>query len=184
MSAQEPIPFFEALYRDTYPQTLLTVTRGCSDPAEIPDLLQDIYADVYADILLYGPGHIRDPAAYVRAIARRKLGAWYGLRARLQSFVLLRSENEDGDGYDLPALASVPAAGDTAELHLLAQQVGERLKGYPAQVRKIFLCRFVLDMPLGEIARALGLNENTVKTKLYRTLQELRGHCQKEGADL
>lgn len=183
LRAPEPIPFFEALYRDTYPQTLLTVTRGCSDPAEIPDILQDIYADVYANILLYGAEHLRDPAAYVRAVTRRKLGAWYGLKARLKRFVPLQTADGDGEEYDLPELASIPAAGDTAEQRLLAQQVGEMLKGYPAEVRKIFICRFALDMPLGEIARALDLNVNTVKAKLYRTLRELREHCQKEGTD-
>lgn len=183
MSAPEPIPFFEALYRDTYPQTLLTVTRGCSDPAEIPDILQEIYADVYAAILLYGSDHIRDPAAYVRAVARRKLGAWYGLKARLKRFVPLQTADGDGEEYDLPELAGVPAAGDTAERRLLAQQVGEWLKNCPVEVRKIFICRFALDMPLEQIARALGLNVNTVKARLYRTLRELREHCKKEGID-
>ena len=183
MRALEPIPFFETLYRDTYPQTLLTVTRGCSDPDQIPDILQDIYADVYANILLYGAGHIRDPAAYVRAVTRRKLGAWYGLKARLQRFVPLQAADENGDEYDLPELATEISAGDAAEQRLLAAQVGQRLKSYPAEIRKIFICRFALDMPLKSIARALGLNENTVKAKLYRTLRELREHCQKEGAD-
>ena len=62
MSAQDPIPFFEALYEETYPATLRLVTRGCADADRIPDLMQDIYADVYAAILTRGTAYFTNPA--------------------------------------------------------------------------------------------------------------------------
>lgn len=183
MSAQDPIPFFEALYEATYPQTLRTVLRSCADPDRIEDLLQDIYADVYAAILTHGPDYLQNPAGFVQHIAKHKLFEWYGLKARLKCMVPLETLDPDGGEYDLPELATVPAAGDAAEARLLAQQAAAKLREYPPQTRKIFLCRIQLDMPFKDIARLLGMKEVTVKARYYRALEELRKIYQKEGAD-
>ena len=40
--------------------------------------------------------------------------------------------------------------------------------------RMVFLLRFVEEMELSEIAAATGMNENTVKTHLFRALQTVR----------
>ena len=40
LRAQDPAPFFEALYEDTYADTLRYLTRRCADPAQLPDLIQ------------------------------------------------------------------------------------------------------------------------------------------------
>ena len=40
LHAQDPAPFFEALYEDTYADTLRYLTRRCADPAQLPDLMQ------------------------------------------------------------------------------------------------------------------------------------------------
>jgi RNA polymerase sigma-70 factor (ECF subfamily) len=40
--------------------------------------------------------------------------------------------------------------------------------------KEIFLMRFIDDLDIKEIAQALGKNENTVKTHLYRALQKFK----------
>lgn len=40
--------------------------------------------------------------------------------------------------------------------------------------RSIVVLRFFEDMKLSDIAKVMGLNENTVKTKLYNALDKLR----------
>lgn len=184
MSAQEPIPFFEALYDETYRATLRLVTRGCADADRIPDLMQDIYADVYAAILTHGTDYFTNPAGFVRRIARHKLSEWYGLKARLQCLVPLQAADDAGGEYDLPELATEISAGEAAETRLLAAQAGERIRDFAPETRRILLCRIELDMPFKAIARLLGMKEITVKMRYYRALAELRELYQKEGADL
>lgn len=184
MRAQDPIPFFEALYDETYRTTLRLVTRGCADADRIPDLMQDIYADVYAAILTHGTAYFTNPAGFVRRIARHKLSEWYGLKAKLRCMVPLRTLDGDGEEYDLPELATEVAAGDAAETKLLAAQAAERLKTFAPETRRIILCRVELDMPFPQIAKLLGMKEATVKMRYYRALAELRELYQKEGADL
>ncbi len=48
------------------------------------------------------------------------------------------------------------------------------LEKLPPKNRTIIILRYFEDMKLSEIARILGENENTVKTKLYSTLKKLR----------
>lgn len=40
--------------------------------------------------------------------------------------------------------------------------------------REIIILRFLEDMQLNEIAEITGVNENTVKTRLYRALEKLK----------
>ncbi len=184
MRAQDPIPFFEALYDETYRATLRLVTRGCADADRIPDLMQDIYTDVYAAILTHGTDYFTNPVGFVRRVARHKLGEWYGLKARLQCMVPLRGMDDDGGEYDLPELAAEVSAGEAAEARLLAAQAAERLKTFAPETRRILLCRIELDMPFAQIAKLLGMKEATVKMRYYRALAELRELYQKEGVGL
>lgn len=63
------------------------------------------------------------------------------------------------------------------------EQIAAQLKQCPADVQKIFICHYQLDMTLRDTARALGMKEPTVKAKLYRTLAKLRRLYAKDGAD-
>lgn len=44
-------------------------------------------------------------------------------------------------------------------------------------LRVIVTLRYLEDMKISEIARVLSMNENTVKTRLYRALKILKIHC-------
>lgn len=50
----------------------------------------------------------------------------------------------------------------------------EAMACLPEELRMIVILRFFEDMKLAEIARILGQNENTVKTRLYRALRVLK----------
>lgn len=54
---------------------------------------------------------------------------------------------------------------------ILAKQIFDDIIKSDETVGKIFYLHFVCDMKLDEVARQLGLNLSTVKTKLYRTIE-------------
>jgi RNA polymerase sigma-70 factor (ECF subfamily) len=66
----------------------------------------------------------------------------------------------------------------SAEEQLLAKervrQVGLAVEGLSERQRTVFLLRYVEEMELSEIARAIGLNEGTVKAHLSRALARVR----------
>ena len=187
MSAQSITPFFESLYESTYQETLLFLTRRCADPALLPDLMQEVYAEVYSVLAQKGTAYLKDPPAFVRHIAKSKLRRFYTLRQRLANLIPLQKTGDDGEPYDDPNVAELamqqPLPENLAEDHILAGRIAETLKSCPADVQKIFICHYQLDMTLRETAKALGIKETTVKAKLYRTLTKLRKLYAKDGAE-
>lgn len=184
LHAQDPAPFFEALYEDTYADTLRYLTRRCADPAQLPDLMQEVYAEVYAVLLEKGGGYLRDPAEFVRHVAKAKLRRFYTLRQRLGTLIPLQRTAQDGELYDEPDLQQAdqpPLPEQLVEDKLLAAEIAARLKTFPPDVQRIFVCVYALDMTLRQTAALLGMKESTVKAKLYRTLAKLRELYRKDG---
>jgi RNA polymerase sigma-70 factor, ECF subfamily len=72
----------------------------------------------------------------------------------------------------------LPSGERTAEQKLLArEQVGhvwKAVEGLSERQRTVFLLRYVEEQELGDIARATGLSEGTVKAHLSRALAKVR----------
>ena len=95
----------------------------------------------------------------------RKVGFWKRL---------LGLDGEDEDG----AAQHVPSGQASPEQILLAREdvraVCEAANQLSQQQRAVFLLRFVEEMELSEIAAALDLQVGSVKTHLFRALQNVR----------
>ena len=48
------------------------------------------------------------------------------------------------------------------------------IEALPEELRTVVVLRFFHDMKLGEVAQITGVNENTVKTRLYRAIRLLK----------
>ena len=76
------------------------------------------------------------------------------------------------------ALESAADLGASAERQLIARQeldrVWEIVDELPDRQREVFLLRFAEEMPLEEIARALGREVGTVKAHLFRAVSAVR----------
>lgn len=74
----------------------------------------------------------------------------------------------------LPAPASVPAPDAQAVLRCEDRRVSRALARLPPRERAVLLAYYLGEMPVAEIAAALGVPENTVKTRLHRGRLALR----------
>ncbi|HVP52440.1 MAG TPA: sigma-70 family RNA polymerase sigma factor [Terriglobales bacterium] len=76
------------------------------------------------------------------------------------------------------ALETAADLGASAERQLIARQeldrVWEIVDELPERQREVFLLRFAEEMPLEEIARALGRELGTVKAHLFRAVSTVR----------
>ena len=72
----------------------------------------------------------------------------------------------------------LPSGERSAEQQMLAREQGGRVwkavEGLSERQRTVFLLRYVEEQELSEIARAIGLNEGTVKAHLSRALAKVR----------
>lgn len=58
--------------------------------------------------------------------------------------------------------------------HYMDIDLDNALKALPDTYRTIIILRFFEDLKISEIAKILGINENTIKTRLYRGLDLLK----------
>ena len=79
-------------------------------------------------------------------------------------------------GYTEPAEFSVDDSLVTREL---LHQINDFLKKKPAETRKIFYLHYVLGLTIVQVADELGMTESGVKSRLYRTVNELKEEVKK-----
>ena len=81
------------------------------------------------------------------------------------------------------ALDTAADVGASPERWLIARQeldrVWEIVDELPARQREVFLLRFAQEMPLEEIAQALGMESGTVKAHLFRAVGTVRKRMRK-----
>ena len=120
-------------------------------------------------------------AAYIRAFANLdryepagKFGAWLA-RLAFNEALTLRRHSPGGApmASKQPAAVGVPAV-DAADAAASKQQLEDAIDALPEVFRTVLVLRVVEDLSGVEVAVCLGLNETTVRTRLYRAQQRLK----------
>ena len=78
----------------------------------------------------------------------------------------------------------IPSTSSAQEEYLareLAKILNDFLHAIPPRAEFIFICRYYYSDGTGEIAKMLGLSENTVRRELSHIRSELKAHLEKEG---
>lgn len=169
---------FNEIYDKTNRKTLIFITAKCSNPSDISDIFQETYTEIFSVIKKRGIDYIINPEAFVLNTAKQKIYRHYALIQRLGK--LSRKEKApDGGGeirYTEPAEFSVD---DSLVTRDLLHQINDFLKKKPAETRKIFYLHYVLGLTIVQVADELGMTESGVKSRLYRTVNELKEEVKK-----
>ncbi len=164
---------FDRVYDATYERIRRYVAVKCADPHDVTDVLQEIYLEYYRLLRRKGLSYVEDDGAMVFTIAERKVKRYYSMMQRLRRILplLRREENGEEAVVDLPDPTSVEEVVLRGEE---AEQIKRYLDRYPAETRKIVYLYYAEEMRLEDIAREMEMPLSTVKSRLYRTLRELK----------
>ncbi len=118
-------------------------------------------------------------AAYLRAFANLdryepagKFGAWLA-RLSFNEAIAMRRHAPGASGEPAGAM---PAAGPSGtEPAADRQTIESAIDALPEVFRTVLVLRVIEDLSGVEVAACLSLNETTVRTRLYRSLQRLKG---------
>lgn len=123
-------------------------------------------------------------AAHIRAFANLdryepagKFGAWLARLAFNEALNLRRQSAPPGTPLvgTLPAApSSASASVEGAESSISRQQLEDAIDALPEVFRTVLVLRVIEDLSGVEVAVCLGLNETTVRTRLYRAQQRLK----------
>jgi RNA polymerase sigma-70 factor (ECF subfamily) len=155
---------FELIMR-RYNQRLYRIARAIvRDDGEAEDVTQDAYVRAFEHLDQFA--------------GRARFSTWLTRIAVHEASARLRRRGRHIDiEENMPTLAS-PAAGpeQRAAQHELGQAIENAIDALPEVYGAVFMLREVEGLSTAETAACLDINEETVKTRLYRARILLRNH--------
>ncbi len=148
--------------------------RMTGSAAEAEDLAQEVFLHLYTVLRRYDPA--RPFAPWMRRVMTNVI--LNRLRSRPDRPASLDAA---ADGGFLPADPRSQDPAREAESAEAAAVVRARLALLPPGWRAVVALRYTEDLSVAEVAEALGLPENTVKTRLFRAREALRGALRSVG---
>jgi RNA polymerase sigma-70 factor (sigma-E family) len=155
---------FEAFFADEYGEVLRTVALALGDRMRAEEVTQEAFARAFRRWRTVS--RMDRPAAWVYVVALN------AERSRFRRDARIDRATEAGD---LPAR-------DPFEPALARVVVEELLERLPPRQRAAIVLRYLGELTVPEIARALGCAEGTVKSGLHDALRNLRHEV--EGSDV
>ena len=162
-----------------YQHFLLTVAHNIlRDAQDCEECLNDTYLEAWNAIPPTRPKVLQ---AFLATIMRRTAIDRYKAGKRQKridsELTVALSEVEEflADG-------SAPAA--ELDAHELGRVISEFIRALPRRRRYIFMSRYYMARPIGEIARLLGCSESTVNKEIAAIKRDLKEKLEKEGYSL
>ncbi len=162
---------FTQLYEETYDAVLRYIVCHCASPSDIGDLVQNTYLGLYQRMRRTGET-VRNPHHYVMRIARNELNHHYGATRMMRSCLPVFSPHDREENFEAIERELLETEADPDDC-VLCDEIWEYLSRGDLLTFRIFILYFSQDVGLKEIAQMLHVNENTVKSRLYRTLKKL-----------
>jgi len=165
--SQKNTELFETIYRATFNTISKYVYFKVAQLCDAEDIVQAIYIDFYNYIIKKNK-KVENVQAYLTQMANHELSKYYKSKSELP--ITFSEDN-------LKILESIEDETDL-EFEILnandSNEVFDLVENLPVIDQKILGARFRFDMTFKDIAQLLSLSENTIKTRYYRALKELK----------
>jgi RNA polymerase sigma-70 factor (ECF subfamily) len=140
---------------------------------DLADTVQDIFLLVFR-----GLGAFRGDAQFGTWLTRSALRHCYreAKRQRRRRLLFSPFAREGADERE-PAEQKVPGALVTDRALIAGEtnrEIGDAMARLPEEFRTVLVLRIVEEMPVEEVAAALGVSTGTVKSRLFRAKEKMR----------
>ena len=156
---------------------VMTVIRNFSGGRLAPQDIEELCGEVFWQLWLH----------------RENLDGSFGLKPYLSVCAKNAVKNrlrsvkitpEDIDDADIPSELSTGLSVErVAELHEMMEHLNKALSELARDDREVFLRYFFYGEKTADIARAMGINENTARSKLSRTRSKIKKYLEQRGFD-
>lgn len=157
---------FDRIYAETRDDLLrYLMLRTNADP-EAEDLFQEVYRRFYTR-LTRGALPILDPRRYLFSVAKKVLAVYYRSAAKRKRVEQPMPEDFDVTADDTPI-------DERLLKEERADEIWRLLEHEPELNRRAFVLYYGYDRSQKQIADALGIGEEAVRQRLYRTRERIR----------
>ena len=154
--------YFDKVYREHATKLKRFLVVRIRSVSDMEDLYQEVWKRFYERTAIVRPD---EPFRYLVKIAKGELYRRYRAQSR-------KNEREE------PLLESIPDAQAPFEPALLDQMdaaaVWQIVKKEPLLSYQAFVLYYGFDQSVRQIAHSLGISEDAVKARLYRTREQVR----------
>ncbi len=163
--------YFNTIYDDTYSSTLTYVISKTDNLANVQDIMQDIYMNLYKTIVRKGPSYIKDPKNFVFRLAKAEIYKYYSVKNKVKYLFVSYGEEIENELF---ISKKIVFDESIIEDELVAEEIWKFISEQKLVVQKIMMLHYGKGLTLKEVAQKLSLNESTVKSNVYRTLDKIR----------
>jgi RNA polymerase sigma-70 factor (ECF subfamily) len=157
---------FELLMRRHNQRVFRAVRAVLKDDADAEDAMQQAYVSAYTHLASFG-GRARFSTWLVRIAVNEALAR---LRRRARGPLV----GDDGEHREEELMATTRSPEEAASDVELRALLDEAVDGLPLDLRTVFVMRAVEEMSSSDTSEALGIPEETVRTRLFRARGLLR----------
>ena len=157
---------FDRIYDETRDDLMRYLMLRTNAAPEMEDLFQEVYRRFYAR-LARSVLPILDPRRYLFSVAKKVLAGYYRTAAK-------RKETEQPLPEDFDLMSEDEPIDERLLREERADEVWRLLGREPDLNRRIFLLFYGCDRSQKEIAESLGITEEAVRQRLYRTRGKIR----------
>ena len=168
----EQMERFDRIYSETRDDLLRYLMLRTNAAPEAEDLFQEVYGRLYTR-LTRSILPILDPRRYLFSVAKKVLSEYYRSTAKKKA-----AEQPILEDFDL--LSDDAPMDERLLREERADEVWRLLERQPELDRRIFLLFYGCDRSQKEIAAALGMSEEAVRQRLYRTRGKIRAMLERD----
>lgn len=157
--------FFNAVYEDTYADILRYVVIKTGNADAVEDIVQNVYHNFYKRTLRRGFRDIHEPKAFLVTLAQKELSRHYARKKAAEDRFSDVPAEECADDFPFEELVGNREISD---------KIWNAVKEGPLLSYQTFVLFYGYDKPVSYIAQALGMTEQNVKNRLFRTRNMVR----------
>ncbi len=156
---------FDRIYAETRDDLLRYLTLRTNADPEAEDLFQEVYRRFYDRLTRGVP--VLDPRRYLFSVAKKVLAGYYRSSAK-------RKAAEQPIPEDFEVVSDDEPIDERLLREERMDEVWRLLKHEPEINQRAFVLYYGYDRSQKEIAAALGIREEAVRQRLYRTRERIR----------
>lgn len=163
-------PLFEVLMRRHNQRLFRTARAILKDDTEVEDVMQEAYVLAFGHLADF-EGRARFSTWLTRIAVREAIAR---LRKRQRVSHLEDSYGDEIDGGEMAMSRGAQDPETIAGDRELARAIEAAIDELPTNFRAVFVLRAVEEMSGADVAEALGIPEETVKTRMHRARAAIR----------
>jgi RNA polymerase sigma-70 factor, ECF subfamily len=157
------LALFELLMRRNNRRVYRAVRALVRDEAEVEDVMQQTYLLAYQRLEQF-----EGASAFSTWLVRIAIHEALGRLRRARRFAVLRGGAQAEEDRTMTTPSNDPSPEESAAAREIAGLLERAIGELPDIYRLVFMLREIEDMPTADVAQALDVSEDVVKTRLHR----------------